>query len=337
MLLNFLGSARIWIHDLQGAEELFLEAEELADIGGFQEILASVEGNLALLEQRRGEVERAIERTRRQLAHYEQLGAFREQARVSNNLGLLLLDLGREVEEAHRLFLASLQLSRTHHYPLIEAQSISCLGMWHMARGAYARALTFFREAETHFRNLHMAYYVLANRLNAALCHMEMGHLSEALQAFETLFTEIHPSRMPGLRLELLVHCTRLRIRAQRFSDARHLLQEIQNLMAAHPELDLHYVLPYLQGLLARSGANWEEAEKAFMEALSLSDRIGDVRVRGDLLIELAETRIQLKKPGVMELLDEAETLFSAYSHAPKLQRIQQLRERKLSDPAQSG
>jgi tetratricopeptide (TPR) repeat protein len=326
MLLNFLGTAHIWTHDLPTAEQLFQEAAELADIGGFQEILASVEGNLALLEQQRGDVERAIERTRRQLAYYDQLGAFREQARVSNNLGLLLLDLGRGVDEAEQLFTRSLHLSQTHRYPLIEAQSISCLGMFFQARGAYAQARSFFLKAEKRFRALHMEYYVLANRLNAALCSMEQGDTHEASRIFNALAREIHPSRMPGLRLELLVQSARLRILERSFLEMDSLFQEIQEILTLHPDPQRAYVMPYLRGLLAASQERWEDAEKAFLDALARTGNRGDARLRGDLLLELANVRIHLGKTDVQELLEEAERHFAAYPHLPKLQRIQQLR-----------
>ncbi len=326
MLLNFLGLARTWVHELTEAETLFLEAMELADIGGFPEILASVEGNLALLEQKRGQFEQAISRTRRHLAHFEQLGALREQARVSNNLGLLLLDRGQNVDEAERLFRQSLQISETHHFPLIQAQSISCLGMLDLARGAYREALHHFQHAAQAFQKLNLGYYVVANRLNAALCQMEEGHLGKAARALTDLSQAIQAYRHTGLYIEWLYHRTLLEIQRKNLPEAEHLLKEIRTRLEEHPEQYAAYIIPHVAGKIAAARSNWDEARRYFQTALGQLLQSEDVRVRGTLLLDLATACVHLGIPEGSRYLHEAEQLFAAYPHTPNLQRIQELR-----------
>ncbi|MCF6192238.1 MAG: hypothetical protein L3J76_03780, partial [Candidatus Hydrothermae bacterium] len=250
----------------------------------------------------------------------------RGQARVSNNLGVLLLDRGQDGDEVERLFTQSVEISRRHGFSLIHAQSISCLGMLALARGAFARARAYFEEAEQRFRELHLPYYVLVNRLNLAVCWMEEGNLGTAQTRLEALYPDMDPFNDTGLAIELRMYHTLLLLRIGEETEARRLFKEIRSRLRDHPEQYPAYVVPFLEGMVAAAGSRWTAARAHLQKALGLIDENEDLRVRGMLLLELAGVCRHLKDPAAALYLEEAEAIYATFRHQPNLRRIQKLR-----------
>ncbi len=322
MLLNFLGLAWMGLEENDRAREHFEEALMLADIGRNPELLASIEGNYAILEERCGNAQKALERVQRQLDYARRIGAFRDVARVANNLGLMILRRQGDGAKAEALFREALAIGRDRRLPLVEAQTRACLGLLCAARGEFSEALKQFERARRAFEDLGLPQYARLCDFHAVLLLADRGDCREALVRVRALIEGAGSRGDLVPAVEMRIAEAGILIRMGRLEEAAALLEGVETELEGTSEAWFLSLLRFWQGCwLARQG-DLKRARKRLREALARGEDVLEVSWIARILLELGEISLRLGDPGGCRHLHRAEQIFRTLGHRSGLERV---------------
>jgi len=167
---------------LDKAEALLLHALDSARHGSHDEAVAR--GNLGVIYERRGELERAEEMHLQSLEVFKQLGCLKGMATQYNGVGEVYYTRG-QLDQAEQMFLKSLAIDEQLDWPRGLAGSYGNLGLIHKRRGELDEAETMYTKALAIFERLRLFAGMARQYNNLGSVHSQRGDLDQAEQMHE--------------------------------------------------------------------------------------------------------------------------------------------------------
>ncbi len=144
-LMHILAESGQYAAAIAAGQQLLVYAQNYPS-AETETMLASVQQNIGLCQRRLGQYEATLQSYEAAETRYRHLGLPERAGDVSNNRGVLLLELGRGSEALLALETA-LSLRTAANQPFLQAQTLNNLGSVHLLLGHYNRSLEMFEQA----------------------------------------------------------------------------------------------------------------------------------------------------------------------------------------------
>jgi tetratricopeptide (TPR) repeat protein len=170
--------------ELDKAEEMFQKSLEISEPQGMMELTANQYGNLGLIFQTRGELDKAEEMFRDGLKIDEKLGRLEGMAAKYGNLGLIYMDKG-ELDKAEEMHLKSLEIEKKLGRQEGMASGYGNLGLIYMDKGELDKAEEMFRDGLKIDEKLGRLEGMAAKYGNLGAVYKKRGDIKKALEYWE--------------------------------------------------------------------------------------------------------------------------------------------------------
>jgi len=259
---------------LPESEKTFLEAVDLIQGGGFDEILAQIYKELGDLYKAKTDYRSGIDVLTRALDLYTKLNDQLGLSHTLNNLGNMYWIAGT-LDAALEHYRKALDIQRGLDSRKEIATSLNNIGSIYLVKGDYPNAIAYYTQSLEMREQLGDGAPVAQSWNNLGATHFLMGNAGNAIDAFAR---SLALNRSAGSKLEELLNIENLAeamIQAGRLSEALVYLKEGTGTAEKLGEASHQSTIARLTGQLLRRMGHYDDAEVELKRSADLSHQAG--------------------------------------------------------------
>lgn len=254
------------------------------------------------------------------IAHAQQHGDARYEARLRNTQGLAYRVLGEYRQAVHTLRVSQHLYERINH-PDAKHPTSNLASLFHYL-GREKQALSYFAQALALSKRHQLDYALTTAQLGDI--HLERQDYATALEHYRSASDQLAAKHSFAVLAVVLANAAIASIHLDAINQAEHYLQRALTLIASYPHKRYHMIICYSLGLLRHAQQRHQEARDILEDALKRAQTIGEKRFESFIYETLAD---------VCAALGDMTQAFFYERHFAKQQRqlLEQKHQRELA------
>ena len=260
---------------------------------------------------KKGDHERALGFLQRAISAYRRGSDKSGLCKALRNLGVVFIELG-DFDESEVCFTEAIAIATSINAELLYADLINNLGAVMNMKGNWTRALDLYKESLKIYEKKKEIRKAAYAKNNIGITLNERSRNNEAFKYFVEAHEIAQKINDSSLKLIVDINLADLYLNRGSLTNAREHLIEAEKYFAELNLVNTHLVeTKIISGKLAAAENDIESAQKAFGEALALSQEIGSKFHEADVLLERGKLQSAGRKH--FEALNDLESSYQIY------------------------